>query len=188
MTRGGQRLDDGKTIGRRQDDKKRTKTGWQDGEDEAASCHCLRNSWLGSSYSRRCRSALQWAAQNLNNTILLLTDTTDCIYNHCQCRSSIFYDMAEVLQQDAIDLIFLTTAWDYDLPIVELSSYQLFKPAPDWIYLRLELHTGCWTVSLLAASLILSPLKSREKDEVVWKQLKPQQKNLPNREHSQDVG
>ena len=40
--------------------------------------------------------------------------------------------MAEVLQQDAIDLIFLTTAWDYDLPIVELSSsYQLFKPAPD---------------------------------------------------------
>ena len=69
--------------------------------------------------------------KNLNNTILLLTDTTDCIYNHCQCRSSIFYDMAEVLQQDAIDLIFLTTAWDYDLPIVELSSYQLFRPAPD---------------------------------------------------------
>ena len=75
----------------------------------------------------------QCAPKNLNNTILLLTELPAALpaYNHCQCRSSIFYDVAEVLQQDAIDLIFLTTAWDYDLPIVELSSYQLFKPAPD---------------------------------------------------------
>ena len=95
--------------------------------------------------------------------------TACCIaYNHCQCRSSIFYDVAEVLQQDAIDLIFLTIAWDSDLPIVELSSsYQLFKPAPDKLH---ESTLCCWTVSLL----ILSPPKSREKNGVVWK-LKKQQ-------------
>ena len=59
-----------------------------------------------------------------------LTDGTACVWLYIDSKSwieVIFYGVDEVLQQDAIDLIYLATVWDYDLPIVELSSsYEIF--------------------------------------------------------------
>ena len=68
--------------------------------------------------------------KKLNNTIL--THWRNClrltVYYKCKSWIEvIFYGVDEVLQQDAIDLIYLATVWDYDLPIVELSSsYEIF--------------------------------------------------------------
>ena len=138
--------------GWRQDDK-RPKTGWQDGEDEGASCHCLRNSWLGSSYSRCCRRA----PKNLNNTILYsLTES-------CKCKSSIeviFYGAAEVLQQDAIDLIYLATTWDYNSTSVELSLFYPVSSCLHWSHARKTECKNCKTKKTAATTKKKSPIES----------------------------